>query len=76
MGGGDVNALFWWEDLMERDHLEDPNLDGDNIKIFYIFKKQMGSVNWSGLGRRQMMGSSESGNWLDVATETTFTIKF
>jgi hypothetical protein len=39
MGGGNVNAGFWLGDLRERDHLKDPNLGGDNIKKFYIFKK-------------------------------------
>ena len=23
---------FWWGNLRERDHLEDPSVDGDNIK--------------------------------------------
>jgi hypothetical protein len=27
-GTGDMHKMFWWGDLMERDHLEDPGLDG------------------------------------------------
>jgi hypothetical protein len=26
--GGKVHAGFWWEDLSEEDHLEDPGVDG------------------------------------------------
>jgi len=32
-GGG-----FWWENLSERDHLEDPGVDG-KIILSWIFKK-------------------------------------
>jgi len=28
MGRGEVNTGFWWGNLRERDHLEDPELDG------------------------------------------------
>jgi len=27
-GTGEVYTGFWWEDLRERDHLEDPDVDG------------------------------------------------
>jgi hypothetical protein len=26
--GGEVHTVFWWGNLMERDHLEDPGVDG------------------------------------------------
>jgi hypothetical protein len=29
----EVHTGFWWVNLMERGHLEDPGLDGDNIKM-------------------------------------------
>jgi hypothetical protein len=28
-----VYAGFWWANLRERDHLEDPSVDEDNIKM-------------------------------------------
>jgi hypothetical protein len=33
-----VYTEFWWENLMERDHLGDPGLDG-RIILRYIFRK-------------------------------------
>jgi hypothetical protein len=37
MGGGDVYTGFWWEGPRERDHLEDPGVDGRIIR--WIFRK-------------------------------------
>jgi len=34
---GDLHTRFWWGILSERDHLEDPSLDG-GIIIQWIFK--------------------------------------
>jgi hypothetical protein len=38
MGKGEVYTEFWWGDLREGDHLEDPGLDG-RIILKWIFKK-------------------------------------
>ena len=43
MGEREVNTGFWWGNLRERDHLEDPGIDGRLI-LSWIFKK------WNGGG--------------------------
>ena len=41
-GRVEVYTGFWWRNLRERDHLEDPGLD-ERIIIKYIFKKWDGA---------------------------------
>jgi hypothetical protein len=37
-GKGDVHIGFWWENLMERNHLEDLGIDS-RVILKWIFKK-------------------------------------
>jgi hypothetical protein len=39
MGGVEVYTGFWWGNLTERDHLEDPDIDG-RIILKWIFRKR------------------------------------
>jgi len=51
--GGEVFTAFWWGNLRERDHSEDPGVDG-SIILRWIFRKWdveawTGSM-WLGIG--------------------------
>ena len=48
-GKGEVRTGFWWGDMRERDHLEDPGVDG-RIILKLIFKKWDGGhgLHWYG----------------------------
>ena len=41
---------FWWGNLRERDHFEDPSVDG-RIILRWIFRKWDGGMNWIDLAR-------------------------
>jgi hypothetical protein len=45
-GGGEVYTGFWWGNLRERDHLEDPGID-KRIILRWIFMK-WDVVVWTG----------------------------
>jgi hypothetical protein len=47
MGKGEAHTGFWWGNLRDRDHLEDPGIDG-RIILGWIFRKaDVGA--WTGL---------------------------
>jgi hypothetical protein len=45
-----LHTGFWWENLRERDHLEDPGAD-ERIKLKWIFRKWNGDVSWHDLAQ-------------------------
>ena len=56
-------AGFWWGNLRERDHLEEPGRDG-RIILQWIFRKWNGGhrLDCSGLEQGQEAGCCECGN--------------
>jgi hypothetical protein len=52
MGKGEAYTGFWWENLTERDHLEDPGIDG-KIILKWIFR------NWN-------VGAWTGSSWLGI----------
>ena len=60
-GRGEVRIVFWWGNLREGDHLEDPGVDG-RIILKWIFEKCDGGMDWIDLaqgrdGRRAVVNA-------------------
>jgi hypothetical protein len=49
---GEVHTGFWWGNLKERDHLEDPSVSG-RIILKCIFKTWNGDVDWIDLAQNK-----------------------
>jgi hypothetical protein len=45
-----VHTGLWWENLTERNHLEDLGLDG-RVLLKWIFKNWNGSMDWIDLAQ-------------------------
>jgi hypothetical protein len=49
MGKGEVHTRFWWGNLRERDHLENPGIDGRTIKMGF---QEVGlGMDWNDLAQ-------------------------
>jgi hypothetical protein len=44
----ELHTGFWWVNMRERDHLEDPGVD-ERITIRWIFRKWNGDIEWTDL---------------------------
>jgi len=49
-GSGEVYTGLWWGNLWERDHLEDPGVEGRMI-LRWIFRKCIGGMDWIDLAQ-------------------------
>ena len=63
MGKGDTHTGFWWENLRERENLEDPGV-GERIILKQSLEKREGGhgLDRSVSGQGQVAGFCESGN--------------
>jgi hypothetical protein len=50
MGRGPVHREFWWGNLRERGHIEEPGVDG-RIMVRSVFRKWVGGVDWIDLAQ-------------------------
>jgi len=80
MGGacsthGEMYAGFWWGDLRDGDHLEDPGVDV-RVILKWIFRKWMRDMDWTDLAQdrdrwralvcvNEHSGSIKHGKFLD-----------
>jgi hypothetical protein len=48
-GRGEAYRVFWWGNLREKDHLEDPGVDGRIILRWFLKKWDVGA--WTGSSR-------------------------
>jgi len=46
MGRGEVDTGFWWGNMREREHLEDPGVDGRIIRRWIFRKSNVGGMDW------------------------------
>jgi len=60
---GEVHTGFWWGDITEREHLEDPGVYG-RITLQLIYRKWDGCMEWIDLvqNRDRWRGFFECGN--------------
>jgi hypothetical protein len=58
MGREEVHKGFWWGNLKERDHLEDPSVN-ERIILRWIFKKRDGDegLDLSDSGEGEVVGT-------------------
>ena len=51
IGRGEVYTGLWWGNLRERDHLEDPGVDGRMLLRWIFGKWDVGGVDWIDLAQ-------------------------
>jgi hypothetical protein len=50
MGRGQVHREFWWENLRERDHIEEPGVCR-RVMVRSVFRKWDGGMDWIDLAQ-------------------------
>jgi hypothetical protein len=51
MGRGELHIAFWWVNLRERDHFEDPGVDGKIVFICILRKSEGVGMDWIDLAQ-------------------------